>query len=82
MTCYKKLPYEAEYKILKVFPAIFDACVAKIFTNNICIFTFSYPCNGRESIVFGSNFRNGDIDGFTRYEGSETENHNFSFWSE
>ena len=32
------------------------------------LFTFSYPCNGRESIVLGSNFRNGDFDGFTRYE--------------
>ena len=29
---------------------------------------FSYPCNGSESIVFGSNFRNGDFDGLTRYE--------------
>ena len=26
------------------------------------------PCNGRESIVFISNFLNGDFDGFTRYE--------------
>ena len=30
--------------------------------------TFSYPCNGRESIDFGSNFRTGDFDGFTRFE--------------
>ena len=27
-----------------------------------------YPCNGKESIVYGSSFRNGDFDGFTRYE--------------
>ena len=30
----------------------------------------TYSCNGTESIVFGSNFRNGDFDGFTRYEDS------------
>ena len=30
--------------------------------------TFFYPCNGRESIVFGSNFQKGDFDGFKRYE--------------
>ena len=28
---------------------------------------FAYPCNDKES-VFESNFRNGDFDGFTRYE--------------
>ena len=27
----------------------------------IHFFTFSYPCNGRESIVLSSNFRNGDF---------------------
>ena len=32
------------------------------------LFTFYYPLNGRESIVFGPNFRNGDLDGFTRFE--------------
>ena len=32
------------------------------------IFTFSYPCNGKESIVLRLNFRNGYFDGFTRYE--------------
>ena len=31
-------------------------------------FTLSYPYNDRESIIFGSNFRNGDFDGFTRYK--------------
>ena len=34
----------------------------------IILDTFSYSCNGRESIVFVSNFRNGDFDGFTRRE--------------
>ena len=33
------------------------------------LITFSYLCNVRESIVFGSKFRNGVFDGFTRYEG-------------
>ena len=32
------------------------------------IFTFFYPYNGRESIIFKSNFRNGDFDEFTQYE--------------
>ena len=32
------------------------------------LFIFSCPCNSRKSIVFGSNFRNGNLDGFTRYE--------------
>ena len=32
-------------------------------------FYFLLPIS-RESIVFGSNFRNGDFDGFTRFEGS------------
>ena len=32
------------------------------------VITFSYPCNDSESIVLMSNFRNGDFDGFTRYE--------------
>ena len=32
-------------------------------------FIFSYPWNGTESIAFGSNFRNRDFDGFTRYVG-------------
>ena len=30
--------------------------------------TFSYTCSGRENIVFGTKFRNGDFHGFTRYE--------------
>ena len=34
----------------------------------LSFFTFSYPWNGRESIVFGSNFRNGVFHGFTRFE--------------
>ena len=38
------------------------------FPNFLAFFTFSYPCNGRESIVFGSKFRNGDFDRFIRYE--------------
>ena len=38
------------------------------YDSNLFLFTFSYPCNGRESIVFGSNFRNGDFDGFTLFE--------------
>ena len=32
------------------------------------LFTFSHPYNGRESIVFESNFRNGEFDGFTHPE--------------
>ena len=32
------------------------------------LFLFSCPCNGSESIVFGSNFRNADIDGFTHFD--------------
>ena len=36
--------------------------------NRQAIFTFSYLCNGRETIVFGSNFHNKDFDGFTRNE--------------
>ena len=31
-------------------------------------FTFTYPCNGRESIVFGSIFSKGVFDEFTRFE--------------
>ena len=32
------------------------------------LFTFSYTCNGRESIDFGSKFQKGKFNGFTRYE--------------
>ena len=42
--------------------------MAEEIENTEPILTFSYPCNGRESIVFGSNIRNGDSDGFTRFE--------------
>ena len=39
--------------------------------NSIKIFsTYSYPCNDRESIVFGSNFRKGDFDEFIHYGGT------------
>ena len=40
-------------------------------------FYFLLPIN-RESIVFGSNFRNGDFDGFTVFKTHESENHIFS----
>ena len=36
--------------------------------NSNFFFTFFYPCDGRESIVFGSNFWNRGLDGLTRYE--------------
>ena len=42
--------------------------IVRLFNRRGAIFTFSYPWTGRESIVLGSNFRNGDFDGFTRYE--------------
>ena len=49
-------------------------CVANAFSNNkrlmYFFFTFSYSCNCRESIVFESNFRNGEFDGFARYDAS------------
>ena len=35
----------------------------------ILIYTFSYPCNGRENVVLGLNFQNGDFGGFTLFEG-------------
>ena len=40
-----------------------------VFNNFHCVFFFYFllPIN-RESTVFGSNFRNGGFDGFTRYE--------------
>ena len=34
------------------------------------LITFSYSCNSRENIVYGSNFRNEDFDGFIRYDDS------------
>ena len=37
---------------------------------NRVLFTFSFPCIDREIIVLESKFRNGDFDGFTRYEDS------------
>ena len=40
----------------------------KLQYRSTVIFTFSYTCNGRKSIDFGTNFRNGDFYGFTRYE--------------
>ena len=43
-------------------------------------FYFLLPIS-RESIVFGSNFRNGDIEGFTRFEVPWIRNHIFSKWS-
>ena len=43
-----------------------------IFENELSIvrkpFYFLLLIPSRESIVFGSNFRNGDFDGFTRFE--------------
>ena len=49
-----------------------DTCVltARILTLKVCIvqaFYFLLPIN-RESIVFGSNFRNRDFDGFILFE--------------
>ena len=35
----------------------------------------------RESIVFGSNFRNGDFDGLHVMKSSESQNHIFGAWS-
>ena len=37
-------------------------CKAEVF------FIFSYPCNGRESIVLGTHFKNKDFDEFTRVD--------------
>ena len=39
---------------------------------------FSYPCNSRESIALGSDFRNGDFDAMRSLE---SENQSFSIWS-
>ena len=54
--------------------AVFNVNVNVNFTvlniNKKIIFfiTVSYPCNGRESTDFESNFQNKDFDGFTRHE--------------
>ena len=45
--------------------------------------TFYFPLSlyGRESNAFGSNFQNGDSDGFTHFEVSlESKNDIFSSW--
>ena len=34
----------------------------------ISVYYFLLPMHGRVGVVFGSNFRNGDFDGFTRFE--------------
>ena len=44
-----------------------------ILINSFDVLMCMHPCYfllpiSRESIVFGSNFRNGDFDGFTRFE--------------
>ena len=45
-----------------VFGALFLAFFSKIVVTD-----FLFPIS-RESVVFGSNFRSGDFDGFTRFE--------------
>ena len=35
-------------------------------------FYFLLPIHGRESVVFGTNFRKGDFEGFTRFEAPST----------
>ena len=43
------------------------ASAGKILLSALFLFYFLLPIS-RESIVFGSNFRNGDFVGFTRFE--------------
>ena len=46
------------------------------------VITFSYPCIGRESIVFGLDFRNGDFDGVKRYEDHRPSYNYFVGWAQ
>ena len=50
----------------RAFSAMFER-TDTIILRNVFSFYFLLPIS-RESIVFGSNFRNGDFDGFTRFE--------------
>ena len=52
----KKLYYESS-----------SADINEFINTMLIFFAFSHPCNDRKSIVFGSNFQNGDFNGFTRY---------------
>ena len=66
---------QLNYKIVNSTKVItnfgFDAVKNENWTKMVnwfeCFFCFLLPIS-RESIVFGSKFRNGDFDGFTRYE--------------
>ena len=46
---------------------LFEICLIHFNFQTNYIFYFLLPIS-RESIAFGSNFRNGNFDGFTRFE--------------
>ena len=66
----KEILESLSLKIGLHFPMRFEHHGSKV---NIYFLVFYYyfllPIS-RESIVFGSNFRNGDFDGFARFEGT------------
>ena len=49
--------------------------------NLVAITTFFYPCSSRESIVFRSNFENGELDDLHAMRSAESKNHIFSIVS-
>ena len=65
----------SDTKFVSKHTMIIRMCAFRIFFF-VFFFYFLLPIS-RESIVFGSNFKNGDFDGFTRYEDSLIQKSHF-----